>query len=240
MTEREHMSTLHIPAGGAGQFTGYLAMPAGAPKGCVAVVQEIYGVNREVRRVTDWLGSAGFAAVAPDLLWRVKPGLDFDYADRDNARKAVGSLNPEAIAGDIVASIEALRAKADPAKAAGVGILALGWAGKFAFMAASKTAVDALVAYYPGNIDGSIELVHSAAAPQMFHFAGRDERTKPEFRRALRAAMADRDDVEIYVYPDADHGFANRDRGEYHAASAALADERTTGLLQRMLVRSGV
>ena len=47
--------------------------------------------------------------------------------------------------------------------------------------------------------------------------------------------LADRDDVEVHVYPEADHGFANRDRLEFHGASAQLADERSIAFLERNL-----
>lgn len=226
------MSNLQIDAGSAGTFTGYLAQPSTAPKGCVVVVQEIYGVNREVRRVTDWLAQAGFAAVAPDLLWRVKPGLDFDYADRDSARKAVSSLKPDEIVQDLAAAASALQASAGGRP---VGIVSLGWGGRFAFMAAPKMNARAIVAYYPGNVEGAYEILNAAQMPQMYHFAKHDERTKPEFRKALRTALAERDDVEVLVYPEADHGFANRDRAEFHEASARLADERSIAFLERNL-----
>ncbi len=225
------MNKLEI-ATSTGSFTGHLALPTGTPKGCVVVVQEIYGVNREVRRVTDWLAGAGFAAVAPDLLWRVQPDLDFDYADRDNARKAVSSLKPDTTADDIAAAGEALMKKAGNA---GCAILSLGWGGRFAFMAAPKANARAVVAFYPGNLEGAIQLASGALMPQQFHFAKADERTKPEFRKALREAMVERDDVEIFVYQDADHGFANRDRAEFHEASAKLADDRTVEFLARIL-----
>ncbi len=227
------MSELKIDAGAAGTFTGYVAQPTTPPAGCILVVQEIYGVNREVRRVTDWLAAAGFAAVAPDLLWRVKPGLDFDYADRDNARKAVSSLKPDEIVQDLVAAAGALGRTVGGELPC--GIVALGWGGKFAFMAAPKMDARAIVAYYPGNIEGAYDLVHSVPAAQMYHFARHDERTKPEFRKQLRTALADRDDVEVLVYPDADHGFANHDRAEFHAESAQLADERSIAFLRRIL-----
>ena len=227
------MSELQIDAGSAGTFTGYLAQPTATAKGCVVVVQEIYGVNREVRRVTDWLAAAGFAAVAPDLLWRVKPGLDFQYADRDNSRKAVSSLKPDEIVQDLAAAASALKRSAGGNLP--MGIVSLGWGGKFAFMAAAKMDARAIVAFYPGNIEGAYDLVHSVQAPQMHHFAKHDERTKPEFRKALRTALADRDDVEVHVYPEADHGFANRDRAEFHGASAQLAEERSIAFLERNL-----
>jgi hypothetical protein len=44
------------------QFDGYLAMPSGKPRGGIVVIQEIFGVNRHMRAVTDRFAAAGYAA----------------------------------------------------------------------------------------------------------------------------------------------------------------------------------
>lgn len=229
------MNSIEIKSESGATFQGYFASPAGSAKGLVVVVQEIYGVNREVRRVTDEFARNGFAAVAPDLLWRVKPWLDFDYADRDNARKAIMSLKDDEIVSDIVAAMGALKKATRDSDQLKVGILALGWGGKPAYAAAARQPVAAIGSYYPGTLEGSEDLVRSVSAAQIFHFAAKDPRTKPEFRNALSTKLAGRADVEVHVYEEPDHGFANRDRPEFHQASAELADRRTLEFFQRHL-----
>ena len=48
------------------------ADPAGAPKGGIVVVQEIFGVNSHIRSVTDRFAEHGYLAVAPALFDRVE------------------------------------------------------------------------------------------------------------------------------------------------------------------------
>ncbi|MET4579440.1 dienelactone hydrolase family protein [Ottowia thiooxydans] len=216
-----------------GNFTAYLALPEGPAKGLIIVTQEIYGVNKEVRRVTDWLARAGYAAAAPDLLWRVAPNLDFEYADRDNARKAIGQLQSDQIVSDIAQTAQALRAHIPQGENLPLAIVALGWGGLYSYQAASLATAAAIVSYYPGNLPNGIDTASSIGIPQQIHLAYHDERTKPEFRRSLREALAGLDDAEVIVYPDADHGFANRDRTEFHTESAELADNRTLEFLAR-------
>ena len=50
----------------------YLAMPTGEPKAGIVVVQEIMGVNKDIRAMTDTWAAKGYAAIAPDLriVWR--------------------------------------------------------------------------------------------------------------------------------------------------------------------------
>ena len=70
-----------------GQFKAYVARPAGAPKAAVVVIQEIFGVNAVVRGKADWLAREGFLAIAPDLFWRIEPGVDItDQTEKEWSR----------------------------------------------------------------------------------------------------------------------------------------------------------
>ena len=56
-------------------FPAYVAQPAGAPKGAIVVVQEIFGVNAHIRAVADGYAAAGYLAVAPATFARIGKGL---------------------------------------------------------------------------------------------------------------------------------------------------------------------
>lgn len=228
MTDR----SLTIGSNQSAAYTGYFPRDAaGGP--ALLVLQEIYGVNQEVRRVADFYAERGFSVLAPDLSWRVAPNLSFDYADRDAAREAVGRLAVADIVADIHAAAEALRARGSAHDK--LGILAFGWGAQHALAAAQAGGFDAVASYYPGNLDNHVETARSIHAPLLFHFSAIDFRTPPKLRTAFRQALAERDDVEIYTYAHADHGFANVSRPEYEAKAAALADERALGFLSRSL-----
>ena len=66
MTETATIATLEND----GEFTGYVARPAGTPQAAILVIQEIFGVNAGIRRKCDKLAEEGYLAVAPDLFWR--------------------------------------------------------------------------------------------------------------------------------------------------------------------------
>ena len=67
-----------------GSFKAYVALPfaASAPRSAprsapsVVVLQEIFGVNADLRQTCDELAAKGYIALSPDLFWRMKPGLD--------------------------------------------------------------------------------------------------------------------------------------------------------------------
>ena len=63
--------TISIPTNG-GEFDAYLARPAQTdPAPGIVVIQEIFGVNPNIKGVADWLASEGSCALALDLFWRL-------------------------------------------------------------------------------------------------------------------------------------------------------------------------
>ena len=59
-----------------GAFGAYIARPKTLPAPAVVVLQEVFGVNADIRKTCDELAEQGFIAVAPDLFWRQEPGVD--------------------------------------------------------------------------------------------------------------------------------------------------------------------
>jgi carboxymethylenebutenolidase len=59
-----------------GTFDAYIAGPNASPAPAVVVLQELFGVNADIRKTCDELAEQGFIAVAPDLFWRQEPGVD--------------------------------------------------------------------------------------------------------------------------------------------------------------------
>jgi carboxymethylenebutenolidase len=59
-----------------GTFGAYIARPKALPAPGVVVLQELFGVNADIRKTCDELAEQGFIAVAPDLFWRQEPGVD--------------------------------------------------------------------------------------------------------------------------------------------------------------------
>src|ERR1700759_3990412 len=60
------------------RFHAYIAQPAKLPAPAVVVLQELFGINADIRATCDELATEGFLAIAPDLFWRQDPGVDLD------------------------------------------------------------------------------------------------------------------------------------------------------------------
>src|SRR4029077_7970115 len=52
----------------------------------VVVLQELFGVNADIRKTCDELTEQGLIAVAPDLFWRQEPGVDLSVTSETDWR----------------------------------------------------------------------------------------------------------------------------------------------------------
>src|SRR6202040_2273645 len=67
-----------------GAFGAYISRPASLPAPAVVVLQELFGVNADIRATCDELAAQGFIAIAPDLFWRQEPGVDLNVRSEDD------------------------------------------------------------------------------------------------------------------------------------------------------------
>src|SRR2546423_1372539 len=65
------------------EFQAWLAAAPGRPRGAVVVVQEIFGVNSHIRKVSDGFAADGYTAIAPCLFDRVRRGIELGYTAAD-------------------------------------------------------------------------------------------------------------------------------------------------------------
>lgn len=220
---------------GASHFTGYAARPQGTASAAIIVIQEIFGVNEGIRRKCDALAGAGYLAIAPDLFWRIEPGVTLDPDVPEEFQRALGLMGQfdqdQGIA-DIEATIRAARALVGGGKVGAVGYC-LG--GRLAFMTAARTDIDASVGYYAVGIDGLLRESHAIANPLMLHIAGNDGFVGPEIQAAMHAGLDDHPRVTLHDYPGEDHGFATEIGKRRSPAAAELADSRTAAFFAEHL-----
>jgi carboxymethylenebutenolidase len=194
---------------------GYLAEPAGEPRGGIVVIQEIFGVTRHIRDVTEQYAAAGYLAVAPALFDRVESDVDVPYSDSQKGFGYVTALDKAKVMLDI-------QAAADHVKRAGkVGVVGYCWGGQLAFQAAADLSIDAAVAYYGGGIHQ--QLAHIPRVPVMFHFGEKDTHIPLSAVDAIKTAYP----RGIYHLYPAEHGFNCTDRPSFDAQSAKLAFDRS-------------
>lgn len=213
---------------GSGSFDAYVARPAGDPRAAIVVIQEIFGVNPGIRSKCDTLAAEGYLAIAPDLFWRLEPGVQLDpdvKVEFETALGMMGKFDQDKGVADIEATIRAARsALGGDGKVGAVGYC-LG--GRLAYMTAARTDVDATVGYYAVGIDGLLGEKHAIAHPLMLHIAGDDGFVDKATQAKMHEGLDDHPKVTLHDYPGEDHGFATETGERRSEAAAALADERT-------------
>jgi len=213
---------------GDGAFDAWLAEPEGTPRGAVVVIQEIFGVNEGIRRKCDHWSGQGYVAIAPDLFWRLQPGVELDPDEPEEFQEALGLMqkfNQDKGIRDIEASIRAARARLPEGGRVGCVGYCLG--GRLAFMTAARTDIDASVGYYGVGLEGLMGEKHAIARPLMLHIAGADHFVTPDKQKLIHEGLDDHPKVTLYDYPGEDHGFA-AEMGKRRSANAAeLADSRS-------------
>ena len=75
--------TVSVTAADGGVFNAYLALPEGGRGPALVLLQEIFGVNRYLREVADRYAEEGYVTIAPDLFWRIQPGIELGYSEAE-------------------------------------------------------------------------------------------------------------------------------------------------------------
>ena len=74
----------------------YRSDPVGTPRGGVVVLQEIFGVNHQIRSAADRFAALGYLAIAPAVQDRMMPGFETDDYSPEafgKARQFIGGFS---------------------------------------------------------------------------------------------------------------------------------------------------
>lgn len=222
-------------------FDAYIAPPAGnAAAPGVVVIQEIRGVNEDIRGICDRLSRQGYLAIAPDMLWRQERNALFDPdtpAGWDKAMALNAGFDENLAMRDIASAVDALRTRSDCNGRIAVIGYCLG--GKLAFLSAARTTANAAVAYYGIGIENVLDEVGDGFAPTMLHVAELDRFVPVEAQALLTQKSKAIAALTTHIYVDAHHGFARSGGVHFHATASADAQRRTEQFLQEQLCAPG-
>lgn len=199
------------------KLSAYRSGLEGASHGLV-LVQEIFGVNHHIRALCDRFAAQGYHVIAPALFDRIRPGIELGYTEQDvNEGRALRPQVPEdGTMADIVAAAEALRGMP-------IGIVGFCWGGSVAWWGATRTQLfRAASCWYGGFVAKSLN--ETPHCPVQMHFGEKDASIPLSDVEAIRAAHPE---VEVFVYPGAQHGFGCDERSSFSAPDAAMAHQRT-------------
>jgi carboxymethylenebutenolidase len=237
MSGQSTMMKDHITIEGRdGAFGAYISRPKTLPAPVVVVLQELFGVNADIRKTCDELAEQGFLAVAPDMFWRQEPGVDLNVsseADWQHGLRLYGAYDRDAGAKDVKDTVDAV-AKL-PGCTGRVAVLGYCLGALMVFLTAVRYGVDAAVAYHGGDTEKYLGEIDGLDAPMLMHLAEEDEFISKAAQAQIKAALAKKPNTTVYSYPGQNHAFSRHGGAHYNAEAAALAHERTYAFLNRQL-----
>lgn len=215
---------------GHDKVKGYLVMPVGAENlPAVVLVHEWWGLNNYMRDMATAFATRGYVALAVDL-------YDGQIATvPDEAKKMASQVSENAEEADknLQAAVDYLKNMKEVNKDR---VASVGWCfgGGWAYeMAKNNMGVKATVMYY-GQF-GHDDLSHMKATI-IGHFGEKDTNIKVDNVKEFQAALKTQNgNNEVYIYPNAGHGFANPSGANYNEEAADLAWQRTMDFLQKNL-----
>jgi carboxymethylenebutenolidase len=228
---------------GSEQMPCHLARPAsGGPYPGLIVVMEAFGLNDNIRGLTDRFAAEGFVAISPNLYFR-QPNNVVGYDNLPGAIKLMGSVNDDQIAGDTGAAVNYLKTLKEVKPKFGTTGFCMG--GRVAFLTAVRNPeVYATAPFYgggmtrPGQPGGRapIDDAGNLKGPVLAFFGGKDAfipmAEVDKFRDALNRAGKP---AEIVLYADADHGFMCDERPSYNPVHAKEAFAKTIAFFKQNL-----
>ena len=141
----------------------YLAQPEGDSKfSAVIVFQEIFGVNSNIRDITELIAKQGYIAIAPAMFQRTAPGFEFGFSAEDagysqeayrQGLEYYQQVKYQEIFSDIQATIAYL--KSLPNVIDSIGCIGFCFGGHIAYMAATLPDIKATASFYGGGITTS-------------------------------------------------------------------------------------
>lgn len=206
------------------EFAAYEVRPRGKRLGGLVMVQEIFGLNDDMKRAADRFASRGYHVLAPSMFDRQEPG----FASMDHSAEGIAKAGGLARANGIENAMMDITACFNALKDDGpVFVTGFCYGGSMAWLSACNISGFKAASAYYGSLLASTK-DQKAKCPVIAHFGRHDPHIPVSDGEAFAAANPQ---VPVFLY-DAGHGFAREGSHDYDAASDKLALERTLALFE--------
>jgi carboxymethylenebutenolidase len=194
--------TVPVPSG---NLKAYLATPDGAEaRPGVVILHEAFGVNDDIRGISDRFADHGYVALAPDLFsWAWRPrcliSTFCDLLRRHGAAHARIDATRDWLASRDVCDGH-------------VGIIGFCMGGGFALLAAPRGGYTVASVNY-GLVPKDAEALLAGSCPIVASYGAKDRTLRGHAGRLEKALVANGVDHDVEEYPGVSHSFLNRHQG---------------------------
>ncbi|HEY7243300.1 MAG TPA: dienelactone hydrolase family protein [Xanthobacteraceae bacterium] len=213
-------------------FDGYLARPANGRGPGLVIFSEMWGVAPSKTEMAHDYAGRGWCAYAPNMFWRSEFTGVVPFEEADRAWPRLEAFDWERAADDARLAVQWLRTQAfSSGRVAAIGFC---MGGRTAFIAAARGGADAGISLYALGIAKHLGELKTIMRPLQLHYGLDDEHIpKSEIDAVVAAAKGNRN-VEVYLYPGAEHGFFTKGRPAFNPGAVAAATKRIERLLSTL------
>jgi carboxymethylenebutenolidase len=204
-------------AGDGFEFGAYHVPAQGPRKGGLLLIQEVFGIDENMRAMSDLFAGQGFEVITPSLFDRTEPGFLAEHSEEGfkRAGPAMMAVDWTDTTGDMQAALDFLDG---PRFVAGFC-----WGGAATWIAACRcTGLTAASSFYGRSIVDHLD--ETPKVPIIFHYGSKDPHIPADNIDQVRTAAPKGSGVYMY---DAGHGFFSIGEGRRDEASLELAKRRT-------------
>jgi carboxymethylenebutenolidase len=224
-----------------GKMDAYVTQPktAGSYPG-VVVIQEAFGVNGHMKKVTERIAAEGYVAICPDIYHRESERV-IPFSDMAKAIATLQRVQDGKAMEDVGAAIARLKSQSN-VKAGSLGVVGFCMGGRLTYLSAAHHTSDVkcAVPYYGGGIPmgnpSPLARTGEIQCPMYLFFGAKDQLIPLNQVEQIKAELsAKKVTFQLEVYPDAGHGFFCDERASYNEKAAADAWDKTKAFFAQHL-----
>ncbi|MGH3732095.1 MAG: dienelactone hydrolase family protein [Acidimicrobiales bacterium] len=245
MTHNLRADTITITGHGGDDIEAYLAVPSDVqPVGSMIVIHHMPGYDEGTKEIARRFAAHGYAALIPNLYYRVAPGASSD--DAAAAARSLGGVTDEQLVGDAQGAMNHL--KSLDISNGRVGVIGYCSGGRQSLLVGLRLPVDAVIDCYGAfvsvnppaehglKVTALIGEVDQLSAPLLGLFGAEDQYPSPEQTEALAAALsAAGKEFTFRTFEGAGHAFFATDRPSYRPDAAVEGWKDVFTLLARTI-----
>ena len=203
----------------------YFVQGDDAPGPGVLILHSYWGLTTSVKGMADDLADEDFTVLVPDISFGELPDTQAEALD------LLGQASPDRLASLVLSSASLL---AERSAAGPIGVVGFGMGGSLGLWASVRLhdTIAAAVSFYGSQ---QIDFAGSKSA-YLIHLAERDEFISEDEAAFMEATMRlESLPVDVYRYPDTEHGFGEPDGDTFAPGALEEAWRRTVEFLRRTL-----
>ncbi|WP_197090203.1 dienelactone hydrolase family protein, partial [Crocosphaera watsonii] len=188
-------------------IAGYLASPKDSdrPLPGIIVIHEWWGLNDNIKAMTRKIAEQGYTALAVDMYG----GETAQTPEKARELVTEARNNRDRLQENLILAYEYLELETNAPTIASIGWCFGGSLSLRTALLFPKT-LDAAVIYYGGELETEPEVLKPLEMPILGIFGELDKRPSPETVKEFETALQSLNkEVDVYIYPNADHAFAN-------------------------------